>query len=285
MYVRTTPRRNKDGSVVRYLQLAHNVWDPVKKRSRTEVLYNFGREDAESRAALERLAGSLARFLAPRPIPRRRSSPAPARASTSSGSRPLGGSYVLDGLWRRLGIDATLRRLLKGRAPRRRCRARALRARRQPRPGALLEARRRALGLRGRAHRRPLRRPPTTPATARWTGCSRSSARSSARSSTRSPACSASRSTCSSSTPPRPTSSATRPMSPWRATSAGSCWLAEERERGRAPGRLPQLRPLQGPPGRPAPGGRRHGRDPRGHPRARLVAGPATPPTRPSSAR
>ena len=31
MYVRTTPRRNKDGSVVRYLQLAHNTWaEPVK---------------------------------------------------------------------------------------------------------------------------------------------------------------------------------------------------------------------------------------------------------------
>jgi len=29
MYVRTTPRKNKDGSVVRYLQLAHNTWDPV----------------------------------------------------------------------------------------------------------------------------------------------------------------------------------------------------------------------------------------------------------------
>ena len=64
MYVRATLRCNKDGSVVRYLQLAHNVWDPEKKRSRTEVLYNFGREDASSREALERLAGSLSRFLA-----------------------------------------------------------------------------------------------------------------------------------------------------------------------------------------------------------------------------
>src|SRR6266699_2595581 len=29
MYLRSTPRRNKDGSEVRYLQLAHNVWDPA----------------------------------------------------------------------------------------------------------------------------------------------------------------------------------------------------------------------------------------------------------------
>jgi len=29
MYLRATPRQNKDGSVVRYLQLAHNIWDPT----------------------------------------------------------------------------------------------------------------------------------------------------------------------------------------------------------------------------------------------------------------
>ncbi|HME73790.1 MAG TPA: IS1634 family transposase [Myxococcota bacterium] len=110
MYVRATPRRNKNGSVVRYLQLAHNTWDPVAKRSRAEVIYNFGREDAQSRAALERLAGSLSRFL----------EPDAAVAAGGEGfdfldSRPLGGSYALDGLWRRLGIDALMRRLLRGR--------------------------------------------------------------------------------------------------------------------------------------------------------------------------
>jgi hypothetical protein len=110
MYVRATPRRNKNGSVVRYLQLAHNTWDPVAKRSRAEVIYNFGREDAQSRAALERLAGSLSRFL----------EPDAAVAAAGEGfdfldSRPLGGSYALDGLWRRLGIDALMRRLLRGR--------------------------------------------------------------------------------------------------------------------------------------------------------------------------
>ena len=115
MYVRTTPRKNKDGSVVRYLQLAHNVWDPLKKRSRTEVLYNFGREDAESRVALERLAGSLARFLASAPDPQARLFAGAGEGFEFLDSRPLGGSYVLDGLWRRLGIDAVMRRLLKGR--------------------------------------------------------------------------------------------------------------------------------------------------------------------------
>ena len=111
MYLRTTPRKNKDGSVVRYLQLAHNTWDAVAKRSRAEVIYNFGREDAVSRAALARLIASVSRFLEP---------DAALTAGAGEGlafleSRPLGGTYVLDALWQRLGIDAVMRRLLKGR--------------------------------------------------------------------------------------------------------------------------------------------------------------------------
>jgi hypothetical protein len=111
MYLRTTPRRNNDGSVVRYLQLAHNTWDPQAKRSRVQVLYNFGREDANNRAALHRLVASVTRFL----------DPDHALAATAGEglefiqARPLGGVWVLDGLWRRLGIDQTMRRLLKGR--------------------------------------------------------------------------------------------------------------------------------------------------------------------------
>jgi hypothetical protein len=46
MYLRTTTSRpRKDGSVVRYLQLAHNEWDPVAGCAKAKVLYNFGRAD------------------------------------------------------------------------------------------------------------------------------------------------------------------------------------------------------------------------------------------------
>ena len=65
MYLRSTPRRNKDGSEVRYLQLAHNVWDPAAKRSKVQVVYNFGREEPGTREALERLVASVARHLEP----------------------------------------------------------------------------------------------------------------------------------------------------------------------------------------------------------------------------
>jgi hypothetical protein len=110
MYLRSTPRRNKDGSEVRYLQLAHNVWDPQKRRSTVRVVYNFGREDAANREALQRLAASVTRFL----------DPGAALAASADGlafteSRPLGGTWVLDALWSRLGIGREMRRLLKGR--------------------------------------------------------------------------------------------------------------------------------------------------------------------------
>jgi Transposase DDE domain len=110
VYLRSTPRRNKDGSEIRYLQLAHNVWDPAAKRSRVQVIYNFGREEPATREALERLIASVARHL----------EPGKARAIAAEGlefaeSRPLGGTWVLDALWERLGIGPAMRELLKGR--------------------------------------------------------------------------------------------------------------------------------------------------------------------------
>jgi hypothetical protein len=110
MYLRSTPRRNKDGSEVRYLQLAHNVWDPQLRRSKVQVVYNFGREDHANREALQRLVASVTRFL----------DPGAALAAAADGlefteSRPLGGTWALDALWSRLGIGPAMRKLLKGR--------------------------------------------------------------------------------------------------------------------------------------------------------------------------
>jgi hypothetical protein len=106
--LRSTPRRNKDGSEVRYLQLAHNVWDPAAKRSRVQVVYNFGREEPGTREALERLVASVSRHLDP-------GRARPAEELEFTESRPLGGTHVLDALWERLGIGPAVRGLLKGR--------------------------------------------------------------------------------------------------------------------------------------------------------------------------
>lgn len=109
-YVKTSSRTTRSG-VVRYLQLAHNEWDAGLQRSRTRVLYNFGREDELDREAIVRLVTSLSRLL----------EPGAALAATARtgwefvSSVPLGGAYVLDGLWRRLGIDMVIRGCVKDR--------------------------------------------------------------------------------------------------------------------------------------------------------------------------
>src|SRR5215207_6556828 len=111
MYLRTIGRRNKDGSEVRYVQLAHNEWDPRRKCSVARVIHSFGREDRLDRAALARLVRSLSRVLEPEQ----------ALIATASAelefvrSVPLGGAWALDGLWRQLGIDCAIERLLGAR--------------------------------------------------------------------------------------------------------------------------------------------------------------------------
>jgi transposase len=107
MYLRTTRRRRSDGSEVRYLQLAHNEWDADSAQSRARVIYNFGREDHLDRDAIVRLVGSLSRVLGPGESLQAAGGP----ELCFVGSRPLGGAWTLDQLWRRLGIDTTLRRL------------------------------------------------------------------------------------------------------------------------------------------------------------------------------
>ena len=61
MYLRTTQRRNRDGSVVRYVQLAHNR--RVDGVTQAEVLLNLGREDRLDRDGLRRLVASINRYL------------------------------------------------------------------------------------------------------------------------------------------------------------------------------------------------------------------------------
>jgi transposase len=111
MYLRTTQRRRKDGSLVRYLQLAHNR--RVGRVTRAEVLLNLGREDELDVEGLRRLARSITRYTDPG---------AEGGAAIESadglevvGSRPLGGAWLLDALWRRLGIPVALRELLGAR--------------------------------------------------------------------------------------------------------------------------------------------------------------------------
>ena len=112
MYVRTIKRKNKDGSEVEYIQLAHNTRHPEKGYSRAEVVYSFGRRDQLDVAALKRLVSSLSRFISPEDMQ--------ALENQDTGlkfisSQPAGGALLLKGLWKRLGIDTCLAQALTDR--------------------------------------------------------------------------------------------------------------------------------------------------------------------------
>ena len=117
MCLRTIQRRNKNGTVTRYVQLAHNVRHPGSGNSVAKVLHSFGREDQLDRDALAALVASINRYLGVDDTgpqtddvvePVSADAPAPLGFVTA---RRLGGVWTLDGLWHRLGVTATLRTL------------------------------------------------------------------------------------------------------------------------------------------------------------------------------
>jgi hypothetical protein len=111
MYLRETRRTNRDGSVVSYLQLAHNERHPDTGSSVAKVIHSFGRAETVDRDALARLVSSISRFLTPE-----QATAAAAGAEVDIvDSRPLGGAWTLDRLWERLGIGAAIRRVATGR--------------------------------------------------------------------------------------------------------------------------------------------------------------------------
>ena len=110
MYLRTISRKNADGSVVRYYQLAENVWDSEKRCAVAKVLYSFGRADQVDRQALQRLAGSILRVFADEDL---FSSEPDVRVLDSW---PYGGLYALEALWNELEIDSVIQEHGEGRA-------------------------------------------------------------------------------------------------------------------------------------------------------------------------
>lgn len=120
MYLRTTRRKNRDGSEVVYYQLAHNVRHPDSGQTVAQVIHTFGRADEMDREALVRLCRSIARVCGlkvedPLGKPARRDAPvmsALPEGVTLVGSRRLGLVWLVEALWERLGIGPTLRQVL-----------------------------------------------------------------------------------------------------------------------------------------------------------------------------
>ena len=111
MYIRTTTVNTKNGPL-EYVQLAHNQRDPATGRSKTQVLFNFGRADRVDLEAIRRLIKSLAKLLGPDEATAVGKQLGDDYGFEFLGSRQFGGAWFLDGLWRRMRIDVTLKRLL-----------------------------------------------------------------------------------------------------------------------------------------------------------------------------
>jgi transposase len=122
MYLRTTRRKNKDGSVVEYYQLAHNVRHAKTGRPVADIIHNFGRADELNRDDLVRLCRSIARVCGlevrdPLALPQE----SPGREGASSLPEELkliqtlgfGVPLVAEALWERLGIGPALRKAIE----------------------------------------------------------------------------------------------------------------------------------------------------------------------------
>jgi transposase len=113
LYARTIKRKNKDGTVVEYVQLAHNIWDKEKGYAKAEVIHSFGRSDQLDKEALKRLIKSMSRFLDPEDSARIEQGEDSLKIISS---RAAGGAYLLKSLWKRLGLDACITKIIASRA-------------------------------------------------------------------------------------------------------------------------------------------------------------------------
>lgn len=96
MYLRKVSRQNAGGNTVTYFQVAENIWDSKKRRSRVRVICTLGRADEGAIDRLRQLVRSI-----------HRQSPeytAEVEGWKFQNSWEHGPFYVIEKLWERLGI-------------------------------------------------------------------------------------------------------------------------------------------------------------------------------------
>jgi len=116
MYLRSTKRKNKDGSTVEYFQLAHNERHPQTRKPVAKIIHNFGRADQLDRQELVRLCNSIARvcgLIVTDPV-----DPVTQPIGFGEGLKikqtlALGCPLVVEALWERLGLRKTLQDIEK----------------------------------------------------------------------------------------------------------------------------------------------------------------------------
>jgi hypothetical protein len=117
MYLRFTQRTNADGSIVRYVALAHNR--RVDGKVKPDVLMNLGRVDRLDMDGLRRLAASITKHFGGDGAALSDGVEAGLTAGTAPmevvDSRPIGASWLLDALWSRLEVASAIKSATDGR--------------------------------------------------------------------------------------------------------------------------------------------------------------------------
>lgn len=116
MYLRTTRRKNSDGSQTEYYQLAHNVRHAETGAPTAQIIHSFGRADELDRDELARLCRSIARVCGlvihdPVEVAEDVPSSGPGLPDNVKliGAVELGAPLVIEALWEELGIGPVLR--------------------------------------------------------------------------------------------------------------------------------------------------------------------------------
>ena len=99
MYLREVPSARKHSPDAVYVQLVQGQRDPKTGKVRTNILHSFGRKEHLDLPQIRRLIGQLAQYLDEGERPDLLSDLVIAH------SWQFGGAYLLDGLWRELGLD------------------------------------------------------------------------------------------------------------------------------------------------------------------------------------
>ena len=116
MYLRSTKRKNKDGSTVEYFQLAHNERHPQTRKPVAKIIHNFGRADQLDRQELVRLCNSIARvcgLIVTDPVDPVTQSIGFGEGLKIKQTLALGCPLCVEALWERLGLRKTLQDIEK----------------------------------------------------------------------------------------------------------------------------------------------------------------------------
>ncbi len=119
MYLRSTKRKNKNGSTVEYFQLAHNERHPETRKPVAKIIHNFGRADQLDREDLIRLCKSIARVCGVQvsdpvsDVIDKDSEAVPFEGLSIKHTLSFGSPMVIETLWDRLGLKEVLSNIAK----------------------------------------------------------------------------------------------------------------------------------------------------------------------------